>query len=144
MAAAAAAVVVEVAAAVAAVVAAAAAVVAAVAAVVVVVAVAAVVVVAVAAVKVAATVADSDSDTVMTASRGYTHTNTSLDFALGHRPERQPDARKRRRPEVHFMRLLRQFHVGRKVNICSKRPSVHGIDPCKSGYLWSIQLPLLF
>ena len=46
---------------------------------------------AVAAVKVAATVADSDSDTVMTASRGYTHTNTSLDFALGHRPERQPD-----------------------------------------------------
>ena len=47
--------------------------------------------VAVAAVKVAATVADSDSDTVMTASRGYTHTNTSLDFALGHRPERQPD-----------------------------------------------------
>lgn len=47
--------------------------------------------VAAAAVKVAATVADSDSDTVMTASRGYTHTNTSLDFALGHRPERQPD-----------------------------------------------------
>ena len=51
----------------------------------------AVVLAVVAAVKVAATVADSDSDTVMTASRGYTHTNTSLDFALGHRPERQPD-----------------------------------------------------
>jgi len=68
-----------------------AAVVAAVAAAVAAVAAAVVAAVAVAAVKVAATVADSDSDTVMTASRGYTHTNTSLDFALGHRPERQPD-----------------------------------------------------
>ena len=85
-----AAVVVAVAAVVVAVVAVLAAVVAAVAAVVTAVAVEEAAVAA-AAVKVAATVADSDSDTVMTASRGYTHTNTSLDFALGHRPERQPD-----------------------------------------------------
>lgn len=73
---------------------------------------------AVVAVPVSVTVADSD--TAMTASRGYTHTNTSPDFALGHRPERQPDARKRRRPEAHFMRLIRQFHIGRKVNVCSQ------------------------
>jgi len=84
----------------------------------VVVAVAAAAAVAVAAVMVAATAADSD--TVMTASRGYTHTNTSPDFALGHRPERQPDARKRRRLEVHFMPLIRQFHIGRKVSMCSE------------------------
>ena len=37
------------------------------------------------AVVVEAAVADSETDTVMTAIRGYTHTNTSADFALGHR-----------------------------------------------------------